>query len=178
MADCGQELHPAWQLLLQQQPQLRQQQQSACTLLSVSKGMSACLHSVAAGQLHCEVIPRSDSGCNVRRGVDCVAWLLSLQSFQRWLAKHGRLLQHLDLEVEAEGHEATEIAEALQQAKSAAAFCPDALQHTADTFIKAGAAPANSSSSSSNSSHVDLPLQCASEDPSSPQSCSSCQPAA
>jgi hypothetical protein len=119
MTDHIQPLHPAWPLLLQHHPQLAQKQQSACTLLSVSKAMAAYLQEVAAGQMHL-VIDMSDGD------EDAAPALLAsldarLQSCSRWLLKHGHLLQSLDLDVPGEALVKSGIASALRNATAATA---------------------------------------------------------
>ncbi|KAF6259136.1 hypothetical protein COO60DRAFT_1638606 [Scenedesmus sp. NREL 46B-D3] len=122
MAGDSQELHTAWQLLLQQLPELPQQQQSACTLLCVSKGMAACMHAAAAGQMQCQIT--SSSGSDDASPAEQAALAARLRSFACRLPKHGRMLQSLDLAVPGAALKAAGMSAALQQAAAAAAAAP------------------------------------------------------
>jgi hypothetical protein len=144
MTAHSKELHPAWPLLLQQQTELLQQH-SACTLLCVSNSMAACLHEVAAGQLQCQIARSSAGSSRDASAADKAAMGARLQSFSRWLSKHGLLLQSLDLDVSGAALQAAVILAALQQAAAAA--------------MAAGSAPAGTRSSSSSSSSSVSALQ-------------------
>jgi hypothetical protein len=149
------ELHLAWPLLLQQQPDLLQQQRSACTLLGVSKGMAACLHAVAAGQLQCKTLWSSDSDSDTsladKEAVDSRA-CARLLSLRQWLARNGQLLQSLDLAVPGEALQAAGVPAALRQAAAAAAPPGLAMPHNP----AAGTAAERGSSSSSSTSALQL----------------------